>query len=68
MAKWIAFQLLVKNPFHQVSKNSVVTVNDEKYIVKRIDGVVLLDASVKQPHAVVIFARGIKHEEKRRAI
>lgn len=60
MKSWIEFKFLVKNPYHSISKGSVVTIDSEKYIVKRIDQIILLDEAVKEPNTVQVYARGIK--------
>lgn len=60
MDKWVEFQFLLKNSYRQIAKGSVVTVNGEKFIVKRIISIVLLDEAVNEPNSVHIVARGVK--------
>ena len=60
MPKWIEFQFLLKNPYQQIVKGSVVTISGEKMIVKRIDSIVLLNEAVEEPNTVHVTARGIK--------
>lgn len=62
MKKWIEFQFLLKNSYLRIGKGSVVTINGEKHIVKRIDGIVMLDEAVSEPNTAQVFARGIKCE------
>lgn len=64
MPRWIEFQFLLKNPYQQIAKGSVVKVNDEKMIIKRIDSIVLLNEAVKEPNTVHVTARGIKSNLK----
>lgn len=60
MPKWIEFQFLLKNPYQQIAKGSVVTFMGEKMIVKRIDSIVLLNEAVGESNTVHVTARGIK--------
>ena len=60
MPKWIEFQFLLKNPYQQIAKGSVVIFRGEKMIVKRIDSIVLLNEAVEEPNTVHVTARGIK--------
>lgn len=60
MKQWIEFQFLLKNAYQSIGKDSVVMINGERHIVKRIDSIVLLDQAVNEPNTVQIFARGIK--------
>lgn len=60
MPKWIEFQFLLKNPYQQIAKGSIVTFRGEKMIIKRIDSIVLLNEAVEEPNTVHVTARGIK--------
>ena len=60
MPRWIEFQFLLKKPYHQIAKGSVVPFRGENMIVKRIDSIVLLDEAVNEPNTVHVTARGIK--------
>ncbi|MFF2179382.1 MULTISPECIES: hypothetical protein [Lysinibacillus] len=61
MDKWTEFRFLLKNPYLGISKGSVVTVEGETFILKRIDRIILLDDAVGEPNAVQVFARGVRH-------
>lgn len=60
LKSWIEFKFLQKNAYHSIGKGSVVNIGGEKYMVKRIDSIILLDEAVKEPNTVQVFARGIK--------
>ncbi|MFJ3386296.1 hypothetical protein [Lysinibacillus sp. NPDC086135] len=62
MVKWVELQFVVKNPYWHITKDTVVKVEGEKFIVKRIDGIVLLDEAVGKPNSVKVFARGVRSE------
>lgn len=62
MKNWVSFQFLVKNPYHQIGKGLVVTIDGEAFVVSRIDSIVLLDSAVKEPNTVQVFARGVKRK------
>lgn len=64
MKSWIEFTYLLRHPYRAISKDSVVSIKGEWYMVKRIDQVILLDEAVKEPGVVHVFARGIKLGEK----
>lgn len=60
MKSWVEFKFLVKNAYHSIGKGTVVTVEGQRYIVKRIDKIILLDEAVKEPNTVQVYARGFK--------
>ena len=60
MKKWTEFNYLLKSRYRAIAKGSIVNVDGEQYMIKRIDRVILLDEAVKEPNTVQIFARGIK--------
>lgn len=62
MKEWIPFQFLIRNPYLKISKGSVVTIDGEKFEVRRIDSIILLDDAVKDSNTVHVSARGIKLE------
>jgi hypothetical protein len=60
MKNWVAFTYLLKSRYMAISKGSLVSVNGEQYVVKRIDRVILLDEACEQPNTVQLLCRGIK--------
>lgn len=60
LKKWTEFTYLLRSSYRAIAKGSIVNVNGEQYMIKRIDRIILLDEAVKEPNTVQIFARGIK--------
>lgn len=63
MKDWVPFTFLVKTPYLQIGKGSVITIKGEKFVIMRIDSIILLDDAVKEPNTVQVFARGVKREQ-----
>lgn len=60
MKDWVEIVFLLKNAYQKIGKGSLVTIDGENFIVKRLDGIVLLDEAVSEPNTAQVYARGIK--------
>lgn len=67
MKNWEEIVFLLKHSYKAIAKGSIVTVEGETYMIKRIDKIILFDEAIKEPNTVQVYARGIKAPNRKYA-
>lgn len=60
----VEFSFIVKTPYFDVTKGSIVVGKQHDFEVQSIDRIVLLESSEKQSNVVQVFATGILKKKK----